>query len=401
MTRTFATLLLLLPATVLAAETDLLPKGVWVLDVSYVSSTLDGQWSNEGVHQSLLEDIVRYEPGGGLQGVITARPDVTFDVLVTNLMYGLTDDLSLVLNIPLVTQTRVVTNIGWDQGDYQPQLGRSYSEDDFWAWAESMGQPRPPGEWRGNQYALADMVIGGRYRLPTFEWMKQAKLSAVFGFQFALPTGRDADPEEIVAVGTTAWDLHTYGDAELHLAVSRPLWIDQTGLQRLGVTVDGFYAWLRPRTLESPRGEKNPLLLNYAPYIGDTYEVDGGDWFAGSLTFDIAAWAGPTARGLIYKEAPPPTAGLPPLLALSLAYSHIRTLQSDWTSESPLWDWDREKFWRPGYKNRLGVGAVVSLVRVGVPLQLYASYRTQTLIPGKNVRPSNTLTGGVRMLAQF
>lgn len=401
MSRVVALLVAALCVTAHAAETQVLPRGVFVLETSYLHSTLDSQWSNEGRQESLLPSITRYEPGGGLQGVITARPDVSFDIVLTQLLYGVTDDLTLAIGLPFVRHTQVKTNLGWEEGDYQPQLGRAYSEDDFWAWAASMGQGKPPEAWRGNQNTLADMVLGARYRLPNFSWLARAGLTAAVGLQIALPTGRPADREEVVSVGTTAWDLHSYGDVELHGAVSRTLWKDGAGVERLSATVDVFYAWLRPRTYQTPRGEKNPLLMNFAPYVGDSYVIDGGDWLATNLTLESALWAGPTARGLIYKEAPAPTGELPPLLSASLSYSHVRTGQTDWQSESPLWEWDREKYWRPGFKNILRGTLTASFVRVGVPVQAYASYRTQTLIPGKNVRPSNVLSLGIRLLAKF
>lgn len=384
-----------------AAETQVLPRGVFVLEAGWVHSTLDSQWSNESTRESLLPDIIRYEPGGGLQGVITARPEVAFEVLLMQLLYGVTDDLTVAVNVPLVRRTTVKTNLGWVQGDYQPQLGRAYSEEDFWQWAESMGQPRPADSWEGNHNTLADMVVAARYRLPKTGWMKRFELTGAVGMQVALPTGRPAAREELISVGTTAFDLHSYGDLELHAAMSRPLWKDSDGLERVGVTVDAFYGWFRPKTFETPRGELNPLLLNYAPYVGDTYTLDPGDWLAGTATLEFAPWAGPTAKGLMYKETPAPGPDLPPLVSVAFAYTHIRTAQSDWQSQSPQWDWDREKPWRPGFKNLFRATGTVSLLRVGVPVQAYAQYRAQDLLPGKNVRPANAFTAGARVFAKF
>lgn len=100
-------------------------------------------------------------------------------------------------------------------------------------------------------------------------------------------------------------------------------------------------------------------------------------------------------------HAPPADGSLPPLLSVSVAYTHVRTGQSDWRSESPLWDWDREKYWRPGFKNIFRAQATVSLLRVGVPLQIFLNGRTQTLLAGRNVRPSSTVSGGLRLFAKF
>ncbi|MBL8937463.1 MAG: hypothetical protein JNM69_23075, partial [Archangium sp.] len=54
-----------------------------------------------------------------------------------------------------------------------------------------------------------------------------------------------------------------------------------------------------------------------------------------------------------------------------------------------------------GEKNIFKVTGTVSLLRVGVPLQLYASYRTQDIIPGRFTRPANVFTGGVRAIVKF
>ncbi len=384
-----------------AAETQLLPRGVFVLDVGYLDTSLDGQYSNEGRRESLLPSQERYEPGGGLQGLLTARPDVRFQLAVTQLMYGATEDLTLALIMPVVLKTQVTTHLGWESGDYQPQLGRAYTEEDFWAWAGSMGQPRPPDQWEGNRYAPSDMVLGARYRVPRWAFLEKTGLLATVGLQVALPTGRPPAREEVIGVGTTTWDLHSYGDVELHAAASRSLWTDGAGVDRLHLTGDVFYSFFRPRRLETPRGEVNPLLMNYAPYVGDSYVLDPGDWVGSNFTLEAAVWDGPTARGLIHKSTPKADGTLPPLVSLVLSYSHIRTFQSDWRSESPLWDWDKEKYWRPGYKNILRATANVSLLRVGLPLQLYASTRDQRLLRGKNVRPADVLTFGGRLFARF
>ncbi|MFN7132478.1 MAG: hypothetical protein ACK4N5_10370, partial [Myxococcales bacterium] len=193
---------LLLPAVAQAADTTTLPKGAFMLDVGYLHSTLDQRWDDNRQSQPLLDPIKRYEPGGGLQGTITSRPEAVFQIIATQLLYGVTDDLTLAVIMPVVLRTKVNTNLGWQPGDYNPQLGRRYSEEDFWAWAQSMGQGRPPSEWVGNKGAMADMVLGARFRLPQPQWLKDAKIDTAVGLQVALPTGRAPDPKELVTVGT-------------------------------------------------------------------------------------------------------------------------------------------------------------------------------------------------------
>jgi hypothetical protein len=384
-----------------AAQTTMVPRGVWILDVSYLDTRLDARYSNEGSRESLLPSQERYEPGGGLQGVLHARPEVSFQFVITQLAYGVTEDLTAALLVPLVLRTRVATHLGWEPGDYQPQLGRSYSEADFWAWAGSMGQPRPADDWEGNRYALSDLVLAARYRVPRWAFLEKTGILATVGLQVALPTGRPPDREELVTVGTTSWDLHSYGDVELHAAASRSVWTDGAGVDRLHLTVDGFFSWFRPRSFETPRGELNPLLMNFAPYVGDSYTIDPGDWLGATVTLEAALVEGPSARGFIHKSPPAPGGDLPPLLSLALSHTHLRTGQSDWRSDSPLWDWEQEKYWRPGFKNILAGTATLSLLRMGWPLQMYVSARDQSLLAGKNIRPSDVLTGGARLFAAF
>lgn len=386
----------------LAAETQMVPRGVFMVDVGYMKSSLDSQWNNRAMKESLLPPIDRYEPGGGLQGRITARPEVSFNVLMLQAAYGITDDITAALIIPWILSTTVDTNMGWIQGDYQPQLGRPYSEDDFWGWAGSMGQAKPPARWVGNRNVPADIVLGARYRLHRYAFFADRGLESTLGLQIALPTGRPQDREEIISVGTNVWDLHAYGDAEIHYALAKGFFHSaEDEVSRVMLTGDVFYALLRPRVYETPRGEKNPLLMNFAPYVGDTYVIDPGDWVGGTATLELVPLVGPFAPLIAEKLWPAGGRGLPPLLQLTLSYTHVRTGQTDWRSNSPLWEWDREQYWRPGYKNLLRAHATVSLLRFGLPLQLYVNARTQTLIPGKNVRPADTATAGIRVIGKF
>lgn len=400
--RAFTLALMIAAGSAVAAETQMVPSGVFVLDVSYMRSSLDGQWNRRGMKESLLPSIDRYEPGGGLQGTITARPEVSFNVLMVQASYGITEDLTAALIIPWILNTTVDTNLGWIQGDYQPQLGRAYSEEDFWSWAGSMGQNKPPARWVGNRNVPADILLGARYGLSRFPLFAQRGLESTVGLQLALPTGRPQDREEIVSVGTGVWDLHSYGDAEIHYALAKGFWTTEQGdLKRIMLTGDVFYAWLRPRTYETPRGEKNPLLMNFAAYVGDTYTIDPGDWVGGTATLELTPLVGPFKPLLAEKLWPEGGHGLPPLLQFTFTYSHVRTGQTDWQSQSALWEWDREQYWGPGFKNILRLNATVSLLRFGLPLQVYASGRTQNLIPGKNVRPADTVQAGMRVIAKF
>lgn len=392
---------LLRPLPAAAAEAQVLPPGTWSLDVAYLHSTLDKAWSGDRKPLPLVESVRRYEPGLGLQGILSARPEVRFDIILAQALYGLTDWLTAALYVPIVVSTAVDLNFSWQPGDFQSQLGRQYSEDDFWAWAGSMGQPRPPSRWVGNRFTLADVVLGARAQLPVPEALRQAGLHWAATLSAALPTGRNADPEEAVSVGTNLWELHSNGDFELHLSADQAFLADEHGVPRLTLGADVFGAVFRPRVYAAGHGTKNPLLNDIAPYVGDTYTIAPGSWLGATVSLDFAPVYGPTVASVVSGHDLERAKALPPLLTLSVGYTYLATAQTRWLSDSPLWSWDREKLWQPGDKNILRAAVTVSLLRLGVPVQLYASYRTQELIPGRYTRAASAFSAGARTVFKF
>ncbi|MFT3709962.1 MAG: hypothetical protein QM817_20210 [Archangium sp.] len=391
----------LLAATVAQAmETQVLPQNTFMFDFAYWRSSIDKQWNGDRKGVSLIEENRRYEPGAGLQGILRANPKAEFDFLIIQAMYGITDRLSAAVYLPIVLHSQVTTNLSWEPGDYQTQLGRPYSEDDFWAWAGSLGQPRVPNKWEGG-VKLSDMILALRWQLPDFEWMTKNHFRWAGTLQVALPTGTNFDPEEAVSVGTNLWELHAAGDVELHLAADKQFFVDEYGNYRLNIGADLYYAFFRPREYTAGHGVKNPLLNNIAPYVGDKYLVDPGDWIAGTVSVDVAPFFGPSRASIVSGFDEKRAMGLPPMLMFTLSYTRVQTFQSDWQSQSPLWDYDREKFWQPGEKNILRATATVSLLRVGLPLQIYARYQAGDLIPGRYTRPANIFSAGVRVIAKF
>ncbi|MSQ82357.1 MAG: hypothetical protein EXR77_05490 [Myxococcales bacterium] len=384
--------------TAYAGNTSTLPAGAFILDQSWLEADTTVQWSSTRKPLTLLPGIDRYEPGGGLQGTITASPFVRYRFLVSQLFLGLTDKLTLAVGVPLVTSTTIAPNFGWKPGDYQSNLGRKYSEDDFWQWAKSMGQPKPAA-FDGNHYTLADIVVGLRWRLPDSSALEAAGVQAAVAAQVAIPTGVTQDPEQLVSAGTTLWELNNYGDAELHLALDRPFKVD--GVQRLSFGIDAWYSWFRERTYVTPRGTHSPLLLTYAPYVGETYRVDPGDFVAVTAMVEVAPLLGPTwatfASGYSLEKAN----NFPPLLNLTFGHSYISVGQSRYYSQSAVWSWDREKLWLPGDKNTVRLGADISLLRMGLPLQFYTQYRNQEWVAGRNTRASNIFVAGVRLIMKF
>ncbi len=381
-----------------AGLTETPPANTFLVDETFFVADLRHAYDNEGRLRPLLDPIRRYEPGGGLQGVIIPEAHVRFLVLVNQLHFGVFDWLSVGIAIPVVVRTTVDPGLGWEPGDYQAQLGRPYSEDDFWAWAASMGQPRP-GRWVGNQGVLGDIVLGARWRFSDhLEWLQRHRLRLALTVMGSLPTGRKPDPEEVVAAGTTSWDLHAQGELAFHLSVERTF---PEADDRLTVGLDAFYEFLFRHRYPSPVGTKHPLLLNLRPYVGETYTLDPGDFSGISVQVEGVPWKGPARASWLTGGDEARTLALPPLVTLAIRYTHVHLGQSDWESLSPLWDWEREKSWRPGYKNILAFQGTVSLLRVGVPLDVYGGYRNQTWIGGKNCRASDVWFTGVRVPLKF
>jgi hypothetical protein len=230
--------------------------------------------------------------------------------------------------------------------------------------------------------------------------MKTTGMRWAATLQVALPTGSTMDPEEAVSAGTNLWELHAAGTIEAHLSVDQPF-LRTDGVARCNVGADVFYAAFLPRKYQSGTGALNPLLNNIAPYVGESYWVDGGDWLGGTLSLDVVPLIGPTRASIVSDNSLEKAQTLPSLLTLSLAFTHIRTLQSYWYSDSELWSWEREKLWQPGEKNLVKGTVTLSFLRVGVPIQVYASYRSQDLVPGRYTRPANVLSVGVRTVLKF
>lgn len=381
-----------------AGFTETLGEGTFLLDEAFTMAWIDSIWDNSGRSAPIIEPMERYEPGGGKQGVLHARPAAQYLILVNQLQYGLLDDLSIAVGIPVVLRTRVDPNLSWEPGDYQRQLGRPYSEQDFWDWAASMGQDKPT-TWIGNQGVLSDMIVGARFRFSDrIPGMRALGLAGALTVSGVLPTGRFADPEEIMAVGTTMWELHFQGDLAFHLGLEKHF----EGLDdRLKIGLDAYYEVFFTRTLTAADGDEHPLLLTHSPYVGQTYDVKPGDFSGFAVEIEGVAYIGPAWGTWLTDGSSERAAAFPPVLSLGVRYTFQHLQQSDWRSDFARWDWDREKYWRPGYKNILDFRVSVSLLRFGAPLLMYANFRTLKLIPGKNCRAAQVLSLGIRVPLKF
>jgi hypothetical protein len=299
------------------------------------------------------------------------------------------------LGIPVVLSTTVDLNLQWIPGDYQNYLGRVYSEQDFWQWAESMGQPKP-GDWTGNQGVLSDIILGIRYRFSDdVPFLAERGLRMGAMVMGALPTGSPPPKEEIAAAGTTMWDLHSQGELCLHLAMEKDI------LQRFTLGVDLFYEFLFRHEYDTPEGTKNPLLMKAKPYVGATYTLDPGDFAGVAVQLEAVAVYGPALATWLSNNDAAAAENLPPLLKLSIIYRYTHVGQSDWESDSAIWDWEKEKLWMPGHKNTLWAKATISLMRLGIPVQLYVAYRNQSWLAGKNIRAADVIAGGIQVPAKF
>ena len=107
-----------------AMETQVLPKSTWIFDFAYLNTSLDKQWDGNGKALPLVEESRRYEPGQGLQGILRAKPQAALQVLLIQALYGITDNLTAALYVPIVMNSRVTTNLSWEPGDYPSSLGR-------------------------------------------------------------------------------------------------------------------------------------------------------------------------------------------------------------------------------------------------------------------------------------
>jgi hypothetical protein len=380
--------------------TETLPKSTFMLEANYTQSWVNGAFNNNGDMGPLVDRIERYEPGGGQQGILIPNVEVSYMFLITQLQYGIIDELSVALAFPVAIKTTVNPKFSWIPGDYQPHLGRRYSQKDFWDWAASMGQPEPT-TWEGNNWTLSDIVLGARWRF-TDRFSRQLKDTGFAGaltISGVIPTGSNADPEEVLAAGTSMWDLNAQGELNFHVGFDKSFKKELD--DRLTIGVELFYEMFFSHTYVTPTGAKNPLLCNYAPYVGPTYQIDPGDFMGASAQFDVVPVKGPALASWISGNDKARAEKFPPMLTFAFRYTFTYLQQTYYTSPSDLWNYDREKQWRPGYKNALFFKLQFSFLRLGAPLMIYATYRNLSWIPGKNTRASDTMAVGIQIPLKF
>jgi len=398
--------ILLFASTTHAGFTETLPQGTFILDSSFIMATVSGAWDNDGNLGPIIQPDQRYEPTTGeLLGTLAPQVQADTQIWANVIQYGILDSLTAVVGIPVFVKSSVKPNFEWTPGDVIAQYGRRFDTvDDFWGFASGFGQPEVT-DWEGNYFVVSDIILGGRYRFTDpFSWFRRNKLAGALTVYGSVPTGTEPDPEEVVSMGTATWNLHFQGELGFHLSADYVV----HGLDdRLTLGVDGFYEFFFKHEYDTPKGTKHRILLiGQDELAGCTYTIDPGNFYGVAFQMDVVPWKGPALASWLSSRDAEKAEKFPPLLTLTFRYTHTRFGQTRWEGAgwwaSDWWEYDdKEEIWQPGYKNILTGIVTVSLLRLGVPLQVYGGYRNQTWIPGKNFRAANVITAGFRLPLKF
>ena len=396
--------ILLFPSYSLAGFTETLPKGTFFIEESYIHAEVKNAWTNDGKLGPIIEPMERFEVTTGEKlGTLVPNVEASHDILVSLIQYGVLDSWTMVVGIPVILQTKVDPKFGWTPGDDTNEWGVFETADDFWAWAAGYGQPEI-ASWEGNRGVLSDIVLGTRVRFTDWisDWFQRKGLAGALTIYGAIPTGSPPDAEEAVSAGTTTWSLHFQGEIGFHLSADYTFrFLDD----RLTLGTDFFYEIFLRHEYKSAIGTIHPVLLKDEDLeAGPTYTTDPGDFRGGSFQIDFVPFKGPAWATWLSGRSIEKARELPPFLTITLRYTHTRFGQTDWETpyKDTYWEWeDKEEIWQPGYKNILTGLATVSLLRLGIPLQVYGGYRNQSWIPGKNFRAANVYTMGMRFPLKF
>lgn len=398
-------MMMLCPAIAQAGFTETLPKGTFMVEATYIYTEVKNAWNKEGKLGPIIEPMERFEiTTGELLGTLVPEVEASYDILVNLLQYGVLDNWTMVIGIPVVLHTKVDPKFGWIPGDDTAQWGVFETVDTFWKWAAKYGQPAIT-KWEGNDGVLSDIVLATRLRFTDWisQWFEKHGLAGALTVYGALPTGALPDPEEVVIAGTSSWNLHFQGEIGIHLSADYTL---KSLENRVTLGVDVFHEIFLAHEYEAAKGTKNPVILKdeVKEVGGPTYKIDPGDFTGVSGQIDVVPFYGPTWATWLSKQSIERASEFPPLLTLSFRFTHTHLGQTDWQTSYPgsWWEWeDKEEIWQPGYKNILTMQATVSLFRMGIPLQVYGGYRNQSWIPGKNYRAANVTSIGFRFPLKF
>ena len=364
--------------------TDTAPKHIFMFDLSYRTDTVRHIFDNEGNLVNLSPDIAFYDSNGRWQGTLRV-PAVNQETIgLYQIMYGVTDNLTLAVVIPHIITTWTKLNLQWIPGEFDPALGRSMTFEDFCQYIESMGQPCPH-DWRGKDNQLGDVIVGFRYR---FFQKRNFKL-AFMGF-VSTRTGAPGDPEELGAVGTTGYEYGSNGDLGFYL-------IGEKDFKKIVVNGEVFYEPFYTRRWKAPEGKLNPLLLNNASYVGKYYKIKPGDFYGFALGADLTIVKGSDNPTWLTRDNPEMQKSLPSLWIFSISYKRTWGLPDKFYSHSQVFDREMElsHYWK--LKNTLQIATTVSLFRIGIPLDFYGTYSDQELLGGRGYMPLKEWGVGVHL----
>ena len=363
-------------------------KSTFVLDVNYQYAYTNHNFDDQGKLVNLNDDIVMYDPAGTALGTISV-PAFHYDkVLLTQAFYGFTEKFAAGVVVPYFLDSKTELNLNWTAGAYAGDLGRPYTESDFWQFAGSMGQAKP-GDFQAKS-RLGDVVLGGVYGLKkTPRWQ-----TSLLGF-VSTRTGTLADPEILGASGTTGFELQTNGDAGLHVLG------DYFFNPRISAGGELFYEAFFPRRLKSAFGKVNPLLSYEGRYNGGGYLVVPSDWVGGSAGVQFVLLRGTQEPSWITRGNPAMQKTLPPLLTVRPALKYTRFFGNRYRSDSPYFDLTQDRRHPGGFRWNFDFVAALNFLRYGVPLGPYYQYHTQEWIAGRNFFPVIDHTFGVQLYAAF
>lgn len=373
-----------------AGLADTVPQGLMIIESSYVFSGVDSRYDKHGKEGNLEQNFERYDVTGEFQGELTVPGEFNTEVWLNKVAFGITDRLTIAMVVPLFLRREVKLNLGWQEGDPLPSNDfEPFTREDFWAWAESLGQ-REPDDFVASKAEIGDIIVAGFYNWYRGDSVK----STFFGFVNTL-TGSDRSGEIVGAVGTDFYELSTLGDLGIHLLT------DYTPpypfLDRFTFSIEGFYEHFFSRRKPAGRGLINPLLQNQAPFTGANIKIDPGDFYGWATQLQAILWAGPTDPSWLTRDNPALQENLPPTLTVHAKLTNTFSFDDDFRTPAEAYNQDQEFRNLAREKYTFNFGARVSLLRFGVPLDVFGAYTDQSLVPGKNFRPQTGFEVGVRL----
>jgi hypothetical protein len=377
-----------LPAAAHAGMADTPGKGFIILDVSRQYARANHSLDKDGKLGNLNDDIVMYDPAGNPLGTIKVPAQHNEKVLLTQLFYGFTDKFAGGVIVPYFLESETKLNFHWTPGAYANDLGRPYSDSDFWEFAGSMGQKKPSDYKKKN--ILGDVVLGGIYSLQKTKRYQ----TAVLGF-VNTRTGKLSDPEILGATGTNGFELQSNGDIGLHALG------DYFLNPRISVGGEVFYEWYFPRRFHNAMGKNNPLLSYEGLYAGPDYLVIPGDWIGGSTSAQFNIIRGTNEPSWITRKNPAMQKTLPNFFTVSPGIKYIRFFGNRYRSDSDFLDRKRELAHPNGYRVNSQVKTAVNFLRYGAPVSVYYILMSQELIHGRSFFPVVNNTFGIQLYAAF